>query len=75
VLNSRCTQRPANNERRMKMSIVNKKINDSELKIVSGGKDMAKYLPSNHGRHIGMYEAEGYLLLNTAYMLGLALNV
>lgn len=36
-------------------------LNEEELEEVSGGKDMDAYLPANHGRHIGKYEAEGYI--------------
>jgi len=36
-------------------------IKEDELEEVNGGKDMDKYLPKDHGRHIGKYEAEGYI--------------
>jgi len=38
-----------------------KELNQEQLEKVSGGKDMAKYLPSDHGIHIGMYAAEGHI--------------
>jgi len=36
-------------------------LKDEELEEVSGGKDWGKYLPSDHGRELGKYEAEGYI--------------
>ena len=38
-----------------------KELSLEELEKVTGGKDMDKHLPSNHGRHISMYEAEGHI--------------
>jgi len=38
-----------------------KVINEEQLEEVNGGKDMGAYLPPDHGRHIGKYEAEAYI--------------
>jgi len=47
-----------------------KELSDEELESVNGGcggdnedwgTKMSKYLPSDHGKHIGKYEAEGYI--------------